>query len=452
MGERVIAVQWKTRARWLQIVLVLVLAPLGILSLFRGVQKAIRAKCDLEAFWVASVLIVEGKNPYRMFLEEQELLLDQYAVSDRPWAVCTLPLTERPVYNLPMQPLLMSPLGLLSFSTANVVWLVIQVAMALAIPLLLLGLNPRPPSVAAQVAGVSLFLAWAPTRMTLALGQITLLSGLFGFLAVWLVYRRSDWWLLAGVCMGIALSKYTNTWPLLLFLLVHRHYRAAIVAVLTQVAGFLLLSLVTGEAPIDVIGSYFALLRNALGQDLGVISLDGWLNMVGLRGAASALLAAGAAAVILLTLVLPEYVHKRARDQQMAESAVYRRVRANLFIVTTFLIGFLFVYHRAYDLPLLFGYVSLVSSLDLSDEANKQDRRLYFALLAAAALLNLVLLSPPSALEEVFPEPLSTLLGTIPITLSLAATLAVCIWASLQPEVLRRLVPGEKETGQTLPS
>ena len=445
-----IAVQRKIRAKWLQTVLVLALVPLGILSLFRGIQKATRAKCDLEAFWVASVLIIEGKNPYRMFLEEQELLLDQYAVSDRPWAVCTLPLTERPVYNLPTQPLLMSPLGLLSFSTANIVWLVIQVAMALAIPLLLLRLNPRPPSVAAQVAGVSLFLAWAPTRMTLALGQITLLSGLFGFLAVWLVYKRSDWWLLAGVCMGGALSKYTNTWPLLLFFLVYRHYRVAIAAVLTQVAGFLLLSLVTGETPIDAIGSYFALLRNALGQGLGVVSLDGWLNIVGLGGTASALLAGGVAAAILLMLVLPEYMGKRAWDQQLAEAAAYQRVRANLFIVITFLIGFLFVYHRAYDLPLLFGYVSFVSSLGLPSQASKQGRRLYFALLAAAVFLNLTLLLPPSALEEVLAEPLSTLLSTIPLTLSLVAALTVCVWALLQPKVLQHLVPGEKEAGQTL--
>src|SRR5690606_8280243 len=165
-------------SRWAPIALIIVLLPLAGASLVRGMFKANQTICDFEQFWVSGVLVRQGMNPYRVFLEDRELLLDQYAFPYNPDWTCADVLPDRPNYNTPLLSLLMAPLTLMEFETARAVWAGLQVVMALALPLVMLRLNWRMPGAAWQVAAVLLLMAWAPTRTTFAHGQVALLTSL----------------------------------------------------------------------------------------------------------------------------------------------------------------------------------------------------------------------------------------------------------------------------------
>lgn len=413
-------------SRWAPIALIIVLLPLAGASLVRGMFKANQTICDFEQFWVSGVLVRQGMNPYRVFLEDRELLLDQYAFPYNPDWTCADALPDRPNYNTPLLSLLMAPLTLMEFETARAVWAGLQVVMALALPLVMLRLNWRIPGAAWQVAAVLLLMAWAPTRTTFAHGQVALLTSLALVVSIVLARRGQPLW--AGLLLGLALSKYTLTGAVVLFFLVYRYYRVIGVALLTQLVGLLAMWPFVGETPFQIAGSYASLLTNVIGQSYEIVSLDGWLNVAGMDATLSALLAFGAGFLIVVALVLPRYVGEAlGRPEELPEPQ--RRLKANLLVVIMALVGLLFVYHRSYDLPLAFVFVTFLMGLVAPASLMSRANRAYALLLAAGIILNGVVIMPPSLPARFFAEPTSFIVAAIPVTLALLLALGAAIFA-----------------------
>lgn len=411
---------------WVKLALLILLIPLAAASLLRGMNKASQTICDYEQFWVSGVLVRQGMNPYRVFLEERQMLLDDYAFPYDPDFTCADPLPDRPNYNTPLLALLMVPFSWLDFYTSKMIWAALQVVMAIALPLVMLRLNWREPGRMWQAIAVLLLLAWAPTRTTFAHGQVALLSSLALMLSVVLARRGLP--IVAGILLGLAVSKYTLTGAVLVFFIAYRYYRVLGVALLTQLLGLLGLAPLVGETPLQIIGSYFSLLQNVVGQSYEIVSLDGWLNIFGVSPLLSALIAFGLGAIIVLTLVLPQFVGE-ARGAAGDQSPAYRRVKGNLLIVTMVLVGLLFVYHRMYDLPIAFVYITFLMGASLPDTLHSRAGHVYAALAGAGLLLTGAVIVPPSAPSLFFDEPLSYVIAAIPITLSLLLALGASILA-----------------------
>lgn len=413
-------------ARWAAIALLILLAGLAVVSAGRGVYKANQTVCDFEQLWVSGVLVREGLNPYRVFLEDRVLLLEEYARPYNPDWTCSDPLPDRPNYNTPLLSVLMLPLAWASFPAARAIWSGLQVVFAVALPLAMLRLNRRPPGGLWQAGAVLLLLSWAPVRTTFGHGQVALVTSLAAVLAVLLAYRGRPVW--AGVLFGLALSKYTLTGALVLFFLVYRHYRVLGVALLTQLAGLLALALLAGETPVQIAQSYARLLGSVIGQSYEIVSLDGWLNVLGLSPAASALAAFAAGALIVGGLVLPRYLPE-ALGRSERVSAARARLKANLLVVILVLVGLLFTYHRSYDLPVAFVFITFVMSTAPPRTLASRGGRLAAGLLAAALLLNAALIMPPSVPSLFFDVPASLIAAALPVTLALLVVLAASIAA-----------------------
>jgi len=408
--------------RWAVVALLILLAGLAAASAGRGIYKANQTVCDFEQFWVSGVLVRGGLNPYRVFLEDRALL-ESYAQPYNPDWTCSDPLPDRPNYNTPLLSVLMLPLAWASFPAARAIWSGLQVAFAVALPLVMLRLNRRVTGAVWQAGAVLLFLSWSPVRTTFGHGQVALVTSLAAMLAVVLAYRGRPGW--AGVLFGLALSKYTLTGALVLFFLVYRHYRVIGVALLVQLAGVLALALLVGETPLQVAGSYVSLLGSAIGQGYEIVSLDGWLNVLGVSPAASALGALGAGTLIVAALVLPHYVSE-ALGRETASDPDRVRLKANLLVVILVLVGLLFTYHRSYDVPLAFVVITFIVGLL---PMRVRGGRLAAGLIAVGLVLSVALIVPPSLPSLILDPPASLIAAALPVTLALLLALAASIAA-----------------------
>lgn len=424
-------------ARWIPIALLVVLIPLGGLSLLRGMDKADEVLCDFEQFYVSGQLAQQGLDPYRTFVEQRQMLLDEYAhpaVSD---IVCLESLPERPNYNTPLLVLLMIPFTWLDFQTARMVWFGLQALMAIALPLVMLRLNWRQPGAVWSAIAVLLFLAWAPVRTTFAHGQVALVTSLALMLSIVLVRRDRPLW--AGLLLGLALSKYTLTGAVVLYFIVYRHYRALAMAVLAQLAGLILLAPIVGETLFGIIGSYVHLLINVIGQSFQIVSLDGWLNLLGLDARSSALIAFGIGFVLVLALVVPRYIREALGSSEHLPPAV-ERFKANLLIMIMVLVGVFFVYHRSYDLPIVFLYVTLLMGVPLPEKLNSPTGRAYAVLAAAGLVLTGVMIIPPSAATVFVSGPAADIAAVALPSLALLLVLGASLFALYRLEQLAPLL------------
>ncbi|HEC22758.1 MAG TPA: DUF2029 domain-containing protein [Chloroflexi bacterium] len=378
----------ETTRRHLAVGLIILLIPLAAASLVRGVSKALGRPCDFQNFWVSGQLVAEGQNPYRVWLEDKPQLRERAI----PPGTCS-DLEDLPVFNPPLLPLMMIAFSGLDFLPARIIWLGLDIIMAILLPLLLMRLNPRPPSGQLQVISVLFFLTWLPVRYAISLSQTGLGAGFLAVLAVWLTYRERPRWLLAGLLMGAALIKYTLTGPLLLFFLIYRRYRVVAVAVLVQVLAFILFTLLVGDSLSEATHAYFALLFQATGQSSGVVSLDGWLNTVGLSSSASALIGLVASVVVTGLFIIPHYWHE-ALTPISDLSSPRGRLKGNLLITLLILVGLLFFYHRPYDLPLLFAFLAFAAGFDLPEDITTPRGRMIMILLISAVAVGLAMMLP----------------------------------------------------------
>jgi hypothetical protein len=200
-----------------------------------------------------------------------------------------------------------------------------------------------------------LFFDLSPTRIAVENGQTTLFVFALMLLAVLLADRS---WLLAGLLLGLALSKFSVSLPVMLFLLFRRKYRLLIVAALIQFLGFASLALISGKSILIVMYEYLELfisLNDQQGIHLAELIPGTSLDMV-----FSGLMTIGVFASLHFWLV-------RRWLFTLVDDAIL-----NFHLITILMIWTLLgAYHRLYDaLTLLLLIVLVFKSLHRADVWN----------------------------------------------------------------------------------
>lgn len=176
---------------------------------------------DYQAYWTASRLLLEGRNPYDL----DALLTLQRALGHDE----ELP---QVMWNAPFALPLILPCALLPYATSRVVWLVVSLALVLGTVELLWRAYGDPRDRLVGLAAAALFV---PVVTTVKEGQIGpwQLAGLAGFLAC---ARAGRWWVAGALLPLVAIKPHSVhlLWPALaLFCVRAREWRVVVGALLS---------------------------------------------------------------------------------------------------------------------------------------------------------------------------------------------------------------------------
>ncbi len=279
-------------SRWLQSVILGIVTLFAIASLGNVVYRGYveggftgpRWGNDLDQWWAGGRLLLQGQNPY---------------ATKVPSAAPVL--------------LLLAPLAALPWVAASGLWAITNLVLAVGCVWLMLRLNGGRLASLAGALCLALFAALIATRQTLELGQISLLITACVLAALRLLDHR-PW--LAGILLGVALSKYTLTFPLLLICLWERRWKPVLAAALTQLAALVAVALVARTNPVDIIRRYLDLSTRILAQtqDYSVHLLSlGW----GAPGGVALLVSSAALIAVLVAWYRWSTRHPMARHTEL---------------------------------------------------------------------------------------------------------------------------------------
>lgn len=237
------------RLSWLRFLLPALTGVFVLVSLVALVRVGLRSSekigsYDLQAYWYYGHFVRAGINPYVAYAEgstlpETLVYVDGSVAS--PDAADQPQLGRVPANTAPIL-LLLSPLSYFPWAQAKVIWMFCNLALIIAIPWLTMLLLPRALQLSTQAKWFAAFSFYVMkgTREAAATGQTSLL--VFFLMVVTLLLRQSHW-ILAGLALGVALSKYSMSLPIFLFLLLEKRFRILVLAVLVQVTGLLAVAL-----------------------------------------------------------------------------------------------------------------------------------------------------------------------------------------------------------------
>lgn len=317
------------------------LIPLALLALFSLARIVSRAQdapggVDFHSYWFFGHFVRQGENPYTAFARgaEPELpitYLDGATTVTSP--VARPGLARTPANTAPLL-LFLSLFSWFSWPVAQWMWLAVNVGLMAWTPWLALRLLPAlPPRWLCWWLALA-FYGFTGVRVAVWSGQTTLLVFVLMLLAHRSVERR-PW--LAGLALGLALSKYSLALPLALLWLYHRRWRPAaaagalLAALLTQVAGLLIVSSLDNGGVMETLRLYWQLFLRHTSQP--------GIHLGGLWPA-SAAWQVTAAAVICLTVLAALWRWRRQPPTPYSDLLLLA-----LFTLAAVLVA----YHRLYD-------------------------------------------------------------------------------------------------------
>lgn len=193
----------------------------GVLFIVRGPARAVDQSVDFTHLYAASVLWLKGGNPYD---GQQCVEVMQQAGHGHP------ELVDNGSYYPPPTLAALSPLGLLSWDAARLVWLAINL-FACGVLVWVLGqwLKVKETSLRWLLA-VFLLVAWGPAATALSLGQLSIVAAASVFAGLVLVDRGRP--IAAGLLIAVGcLIKPQLGLGFLLLILLRRHWLTSGVAV-----------------------------------------------------------------------------------------------------------------------------------------------------------------------------------------------------------------------------
>ncbi len=186
--------------RWAMWVLVLAAVVLGSVIFVQRVMIIPIGTSDFNAYWAASRLFLEGRNPCdpANMLEMERAHFD----SDQGFVMMT--------WNPPTMWIFMLPLAWMPFQVARAVWLLINVALIL-LSCLLLGVIYLPRDRIAPLLTYYLVMAFfAPVLLAVLAGQITFLV-VFGVAASIFLIQRERWFWAGAVLILTSVKPHLVT-------------------------------------------------------------------------------------------------------------------------------------------------------------------------------------------------------------------------------------------------
>ncbi len=413
-------------------------AVFAVLSVGRTLQKTASpvGGLDFHPYWYQGQNLRRGVDPYQAGLDGREVMppvryLDGKVTTQAPVAQ---PGLNRLVVNTAPLALLLFQFSWFSWPLAKWLWTLVNLPLALLVPYLVIRSFPERGAFDESVRLLLhlLFLAFMSTRVSLWLGQTTLV--VFSLmLATWLLRERN--WPLSGLALGLALSKYSLALPMVLFLLVEarrRNWLILAVAGLVQVAGACAVAYLSRETPWAVLQDYIRIFRRvaASTKDYGIqISA-----LVPLRGRASIV---GPVLTTILMVILMSLLWRRMRwPAAFAPLAHY----CGLMILTVWTL--LVAYHGIYDAQVV---VLIIPALlyAIGEPKRWQLSPLHTGMLIGILGLTILVLSLPGEIAGVLlaPQALKAWLWAQARAqnMTLFMLLAVSLWLLLR---LRRAAGG----------
>jgi hypothetical protein len=215
---------------------------------------------DFFSYWQPLQFVRQGINPYTQGLQGYANVLAYpiYYVNGVEYSETWLDVLGSPLpANTPVMLLLLFPLGFFTWEVAKIIWFgcnLIWVVVSIALVLRLVTGKWQVLYSSTGILFALIVLCLLPTRNTLGNGQTTYLIIMCILLSLYFyhVQRKS----LAGLALGIALSKYTLGIASLFYFIYKRQWRILAFALAVQLAGFIILSLITDTNPVVSVIDY----------------------------------------------------------------------------------------------------------------------------------------------------------------------------------------------------
>jgi hypothetical protein len=218
---------------------------------------------DFNFYWYSGLFVRQHVNPYEGFLQNFALnfpisFIDGNNVT--PGTILTYPkmLPGLPGNTSPFV-LLMTLFSFLSLKNATIVWTILNLGLAIVIPIEIMkclrNTKLKIPYYLYSLAILIFFSLNMTSRGAIGNGQPSLF--IFFLMILTIILIDSNKLLLAGLFFGIALSKYNVSLPILVFLFYKKQWKVLITAIIVQIVGILVLSLITTSSPLVIIKDYF---------------------------------------------------------------------------------------------------------------------------------------------------------------------------------------------------
>ena len=343
---------------------------------------------DFHQFWYAGQFILLGRDPYQAYLSGAELPMRQPGLEIIP-------------SNSPPMLLALTLFSLLPWTVAKLVWLVVNLLLVYVCFRLVEKCLPFPNVLLdrpTRVLFLLIFIDLSPTRIAIENGQTTLIVFALMLAAILLAGRS---WLLAGLLLGLALSKYSASLPVALFFLYHRNFRILMTAVLIQFLGFVGLSMLSGNPLGFVFAEYLRLFIVLIDQPgIHLATLIPGTRFYEIIPAA-------------MTVALALYLYF-----WLIRGRVYQRVDTRVFdfhLLTIFTLWSLMVaYHRLYDALLLLLLIMLVFKSSLHAEIWDLSPRMRAALACGLGVGLALLTIPARIVDRLLPGAYDPLTNGVP--------------------------------------
>lgn len=162
-----------------------------------------------------------------------------FQLGAREWLDGTYKMGAGPIFlHPPFAVPLLAPLALVSFDKLVLIWLLLNIAATIVTIYAVIKLYGSGWGATPRFYLAAFLLTWAPFRVTLRAGQMSLM--ITALLLGSLLARQSKRQILSGILLALSLSKYSLTYPFLLYLIWKREWKilgtaALTLALLTQI-------------------------------------------------------------------------------------------------------------------------------------------------------------------------------------------------------------------------
>jgi hypothetical protein len=308
---------------------------------------------DYHQFWYAGQFIIQDRDPYEAFFTGEKPGLpihyaDGVTVSQYPVAQADLEITPS---NTPAMLIMLTPFSYFSWWTAKWSFLILNLLLMLVTGWLALHHIPFGGVKLPRIQELLIFLIYfdfSATRIAIENGQTTLLVFLLMLIA--LIFSKRAW-VIAGLALGLALSKYSLSIPIFLFFLYQKKFEILLLAVAVQVSGVIGIAALSGGTPVKIISENIMLFFRLFDQP--GVHLSRWFEFISNNHFMT----------IIPSLVMTALVFSPVLLwlQRIPPGTVEQREIHDFHLLTIlFLWTILVAYHRLYDTLILIFFVILV--------------------------------------------------------------------------------------------
>jgi hypothetical protein len=333
----------------LTVFLVIILSSLILVSIGRTVHFTFFTKSggiDFHSYWFSGLFIHQNSDPYAAFLSGQTPNLPiTFITGEIEFDSIRNPnLAHTPANTAPMV-LLLSLFSWLPWQTAKTIWFFLNLFLILLLPLLVIRYLTPIPRMPRKLVLLTCLIVYAlkGTRAALGTGQTTILVLTLMVLA-FAINKKS--WLVSGLLLGIALSKYSVALPVFLFFLYKRQFKILGVSLLIQLIGVFIISWIGNSPPLSVMQSYYKIMLvhiNLPGIHLGdLFPPDSSMRIIG--------------PFILTIVVAGIFIYQQLRNRDIVSDKFIDLHTLAILSLWTLLVA----YHRPYDGIMIIFFIVLI--------------------------------------------------------------------------------------------